>query len=384
MNQEVFKVLVVDDEPGIRIGISRVLQSFSVKLDEENLNIIFDVDTVETAEEAIEKIKKSPPQIILLDNKLPGMSGIEALEVITSMKLPETYTIIITAYASIESAVKATKYGAYDFLPKPFTPTDLKNTIYKVVKQLIVERKARQLAEEKKRIRFEFLSVLAHELKAPINAVDGYLKILEDMDVTKNPELVKDLIRRCIIRNDYMRKMINDLLDLTRIESGQKVRNITDVDLREIAQRAIETNLIEAQKRNITITLHADGPVNIKADAGEMEIILNNLISNGVKYNKDNGKVDIYLSRENDKVIIKVADTGIGMTPEECSKLFRDFARIRNKKTENILGSGLGLSTVKKLAQIYNGDVSVHSIPDEGSTFTVEIKDYEEKSTQPT
>ncbi len=381
MNQEVFKVLVVDDEPGIRTGISRVLQSFSVKLEEENLNIIFEVDTVETAEDALEKIKKSPPHIILLDNKLPGMSGIEALEKITSMKLPETYTIVITAYASIESAVRATKFGAYDFLPKPFTPTDLKNTIYKVVKQLIVERKARQLAEEKKKIRFEFLSVLAHELKAPINAVDGYLKILEDMDVSKNPELVKDLIKRCIVRNDYMRKMINDLLDLTRIESGQKVRNIVEVDLKKVSQRAIETNLVEAQKRNITINLHADEPVIVKADEGEMEIILNNLISNAVKYNKDNGKVDIYLSRDNDKVVIKVADTGIGMTPDECAKLFHDFARIRNKKTENILGSGLGLSTVKKLAQIYNGNVSVHSIPEEGTTFTVEIKDYEEKGT---
>lgn len=383
MNQEVFKVLVVDDEPGIRIGISRVLQSFSVTLEEENINVIFEVETLESAEEALERIKNAPPQIILLDNKLPGMSGIEALEKITSMKLPETYTIIITAYASIESAVKATKFGAYDFLPKPFTPTDLKNTIFKVVKQLIVERKARQLAEEKKRIRFEFLSVLAHELKAPINAVDGYLKILEDMDIEKNPELVKDLIRRCITRNEYMRKMINDLLDLTRIESGQKVRNITEVDLKEVAQRAIETNIVEAQKRGITINLHAETPVTIKADPGEMEIILNNLISNAVKYNKDNGKVDVYISRENSKVIIKVADTGIGMTPEECAKLFRDFVRIRNKKTENILGSGLGLSTVKKLAQIYHGDVSVHSIPDQGSIFTVEIKDFEEKSSQP-
>ncbi|MCX8064737.1 MAG: response regulator [Candidatus Hydrogenedentes bacterium] len=379
MNQEIFKVLVVDDEPGIRIGISRVLQSFSVPLEDENLNVIFEVETVETAEEALEKLKNSPPQIVLLDNKLPGMSGIEALEKITSMKLPETYTIIITAYASIESAVKATKYGAYDFLPKPFTPTDLKNTIFKVVKQLIVERKARQLAEEKKRIRFEFLSVLAHELKAPINAVDGYLKILEDMEIEKNTELVKDLIRRCITRNEYMRKMIDDLLDLTKIESGQKVRNISNVDIKEVAQRAIETNLVEAQKRGISIHLHSNQPVIMKADASEIEIILNNLISNAVKYNKENGKVDVFISRENDKVIIKVADTGIGMTPEECAKLFRDFVRIRNKKTENILGSGLGLSTVKKLAQIYHGDVSVQSIPDQGSTFTVEIKDFDEK-----
>ncbi len=378
MKEEYFRVLVVDDEPGIRIGVTRVLQNYSVELPEVGIKTFFDVDAVETAEEAIERIKANPPHILLLDNKLPGMSGLEALEKIVEMKLLETYTVVITAYASIETAVRATKHGAYDFLPKPFTPNDLKNTIYKVVKQLIVERKARELEKEKRRIRFEFISVLAHELKAPINAVDGYLRIIMDMNIAENPELCKELIERCITRNEYMRKMINDLLDLTRIESGEKVRNIEDVDLRDVARLSMETMLVEAQKRNIMFMLHATTPIIIKADRNEMQIILNNLVSNAVKYNKENGRVDIYLSKEDGKVIIKVRDTGIGMTKEECTRLFQDFVRIRNKKTENILGSGLGLSTVKKLAQIYGGDVSVISSPDEGSTFTVELYDYQE------
>ncbi len=376
MKEEVFRVLVVDDEPGIRIGVSRVLQNYTIELPEVETKTSFEVEVVETAEEAIEKIKTKPPHILLLDNKLPGMSGLEALEKIVAMKLLETYTVVITAYASIETAVKATKHGAYDFLPKPFTPTDLKNTIHKVVKQLIVERKARELANEKKRIRFEFISLLAHELKAPINAVDGYLRILKDINIADNPQLCQDLVERCLIRNDYMRKMINDLLDLTRIESGQKVRKIEEVSLKEVAQMAIETMQVEAQKRNITMTLHADEPFIIKADRNEMDIICNNLVSNAVKYNKDNGKVDVFLSREGDKIQLQVKDTGIGMTPEECARLFQDFVRIRNKKTENILGSGLGLSTVKKLAQIYGGDVFVHSVLDEGSTFTVELRNY--------
>lgn len=380
MKEERFKVLVVDDEPGIRIGVSRVLQNFSVEIPEIECKASFEVKMVDTAEQALEILRTENPHILLLDNKLPGMSGLEALEKIVAMKLPETYTVIITAYASIETAVKATKHGAYDFLPKPFTPTDLKSTVQKVVKQLIVERKARELAEEKKRMRFEFISVLAHELKAPLNAVDGYLQILKDMDIKENPELCKDLINRCLIRNDYMRKMINDLLDLTRIESGQKTRNITTVNLNELAQIAIENASIEANKRNISIRLHAEQAVEIKADRDEMMIILNNLISNAVKYNKDNGSVDVEIRREDERVTIKVSDTGIGMTPEECAKLFRDFVRIRNKKTESILGSGLGLSTVKKLANIYHGDVSVHSIPDQGSTFTVVIKDYVEET----
>ena len=111
------------------------------------------------------------------------------------------------------------------------------------------------------------------------------------------------------------------------------------------------------------------------ADRGEIEIILNNLVSNAVKYNRDGGRVDVTLAREGPAVTIRVADTGIGMTQEEAAKLFADFVRIKNAKTRNILGSGLGLSTVKKLAMLYHGDVRVESQPGVGSTFTVVLRE---------
>jgi signal transduction histidine kinase len=111
----------------------------------------------------------------------------------------------------------------------------------------------------------------------------------------------------------------------------------------------------------------------IKADSSEIEIILNNLLSNAVKYNKQGGKADLKISTENDQIKIVVSDTGIGLTKDEAAKLFNDFVRIKNHKTVKILGSGLGLSLVKKLAMFYNGDVCVQSEPDVGSTFTVEL-----------
>jgi signal transduction histidine kinase len=109
------------------------------------------------------------------------------------------------------------------------------------------------------------------------------------------------------------------------------------------------------------------------ADNGEIQIVLNNLITNAIKYNRDGGRVDVYLSADSDTLTIAVSDTGIGMTEEETNKLFQDFARIKNEKTKDILGSGLGLSTVKKIAQLYGGTVDVESVPDEGSTFTVRL-----------
>ena len=173
------RLLIVDDEPGIRLGISRVLRGFTVDLPDYEESITFEVFEAETGEEGLAFIKANPPGILLLDNKLPGMSGMEVLEKLGEMKL-DIHTVIITAYASIEIAVLATKQGAYDFLPKPFTPLDLKNTVQKVTRHLILSQRARALADEKRKLRFQFISVLAHELKAPINAVEGYLHILAD------------------------------------------------------------------------------------------------------------------------------------------------------------------------------------------------------------
>jgi signal transduction histidine kinase len=100
---------------------------------------------------------------------------------------------------------------------------------------------------------------------------------------------------------------------------------------------------------------------------------LNNLITNAVKYNRDGGKVDVSLYTDGEKRVIKVSDTGIGIAPEDAARLFQEFVRIKNENTINILGSGLGLSTVKKISKMYGGDVNLETTPDVGSTFTVEL-----------
>jgi signal transduction histidine kinase len=284
---------------------------------------------------------------------------------------------MITAYASLEVAISATKRGAYDFLAKPFTPEELKGAVRTAAKHIILQRQARKLAEEKRQVRFQFISVLAHELKAPLSAIEGYMHMLLEGAV-KEDAMKRRLLERCVARTDGMRKMIMDLLDLTRIESGQKARQLAAVDVAHVARTAVETALPAAKERGITVALHADAPVSMLADAGEIEIILNNLISNAVKYNIEGGKVDVTLAKAEGVVTLTVADTGIGMKPEDAKKLFGEFVRIKNAKTKDILGSGLGLSIVKKLAQLYEGDARVESAPGAGSTFTVTLKDTEQ------
>ncbi len=379
---ETIKVLVVDDEPGIRSAVGRVLRGMTVAVPDFDLEVGFEVGEAETGEQALAIIQSDTPQILLLDNKLPGISGMEVLDRVAPLNL-DMHTVVITAYASIETAVRATKQGAFDFLPKPFTPTDLKNTVQKTTKHLIVTRHAKALAAEKRKLRFQFISVLAHELKAPLNAVEGYLNILRDPGLVKDERVYRDFIERCLVRTGFMRKMIIDLLDLTRIESGERPREIQECDLAHAAQAALDTATPEARERGIALALDAPAPVLLSADPAELAIMFNNLISNAVKYNRDGGRVDVSVRRTEGEAVISVADTGIGMTEQEAGKLFRDFVRIKNEKTSNILGSGLGLSTVKKLALMYGGDIKVASEPDKGSVFTLILRDASTAPGQP-
>ena len=369
---ETLKVLVVDDEPGIRLGIARVLQGFTVRVPDLNGEVRFEVSQAETGEEALAIVASAAPDILLLDHKLPGISGLEVLD-ITNKKPHDWLTVMITAYATIDTAVQATKRGAHDFLAKPFTPEELKSTIYKAAKHLVLQREARRLAAEKRQVRFQFISVLAHELKAPLAAVEGYLEVIRDRAVEPGTPKFDEVIDRSIVRLEGMRKMIFDLLDLTRIESGQKQRQLAEVDVRIVAAKAVETAQPAAAERGISIELHAGEPLLMVADSGELEIILNNLVSNAVKYNRDGGRVDVTLAVADSHIALTVTDTGIGMSPEEAAQLGGEFVRIKNSKTRAILGSGLGLSIVKKLATLYGGELSIASTPDVGSTFTVTL-----------
>lgn len=369
---QTLRILVTDDEAEMRRAVERALREFTVLLPDVNEDVHFELDTAGTGEEALEKINANPPDLILLDYKLPGISGLDVLEQLGKRE-GDIHTVMMTAYASLETAVTATKQGAFDFIAKPFTPTELKETVRKTAAHLIVQRKARQLALEKRQVRFQFISVLAHELKAPLSAIEGYLELLKDPDTRSNGSVAEPMVQRSLIRCQGMRKMITDLLDLTRIESGTKVREIVEVDVAEVARTAIDTMRPDADHRGITVELQVDGLSKMPGDRGEIEIILNNLVSNAVKYNRDGGRVDVKIAGNDSKIVLTVTDTGIGMNEEEAGRLFNDFVRIRNTKTKDILGSGLGLSIVRKLAQLYAGDARVASKPDVGSTFTVEL-----------
>jgi signal transduction histidine kinase len=366
------KILVVDDEPGIRSGVHRILGNFHVTYPFMDEDYTFNILEAATGEEGIEIIDREMPDILLLDNKLPGIQGVEVLEYVRK-KNYDIVVAMITSYASIDVAVRAHNDGAIDFIPKPFTPQELKASIEQITKQQYLRRITHKLKVEGRKVRFQFLSVLSHEMKAPLNAIEGYLKMMQERQLGNSLDEYTSAIERSLQRIDSMRHLIMDLLDFTKVSFERHVEKMQNVNLKELVSMAVVTVSPYAIHKDIQFVTEVKGCETIWADPNDFEIIMNNLVSNGVKYNKPGGTVTVTVDCNNNEFTLSVADTGIGMNNDEREMLFEEFSRIKNDKTRNISGSGLGLSIVKKVVELYHGVINVESAPDKGSVFTVII-----------
>ncbi len=367
---ESLDVLVVDDELGIRMGIVRILKNFTVSYPFLDDDIQYNLVEVATGEKALKIIENNPPAIILLDNKLPGIQGVEVLEHINKNQL-DILVIMITSYASLDLAVKATNMGAFDFVPKPFTPQELKASMENVTKHYFLKRMTKKLHKEGKQVRFQFLNVLSHELRSPLNDIYNNLKVLKEHREDSSKEDYNRIIDDSMSRIRAMRSLLVDLLDLTRIESGKNNREFREIDLGLVAKSSIDTMMPMAIQRGVTIKFNESASAPYFSDSEEMEIVFNNLLSNAIKYNIDGGNVTCNIESAVSEIIIEVTDTGIGIANEDIPNLFQEFSRIRNTMTKDVSGSGLGLSIVKRIVDLYNGRIDVRSKIGEGTTFVV-------------
>jgi len=364
------RILVVDDEPRMGLVVTRAVKKFVADIDEFDERFIFEVKHVKNGDAALDIIKKTPPDIMILDYKLPGISGLDVLKECDEFAL-DMAVIFISAHADIETAVNATNSGAYGILLKPFSNEELQQALRKTTRYLVHRRNSENGGGASKKTELRLISIAAHELKSPLNRVEEFLYMLKDRYAGNSLDCYNYFVERNLMLVQNLRTLISNLLDLSKIETGEKIREIEEIDVGELARLITETREMEAAKKGISINLHSKTPVMIKADFNEISIIIDNLLSNAIKYNRESGKVDINIESEDGKLIIIVADNGIGMSREEASRLFTEFSRIKNEKTRFIAGTGLGLYIVKKIASLYGGEVIVTSEPDAGSVFTV-------------
>ncbi|MBI9073332.1 MAG: response regulator [Melioribacteraceae bacterium] len=478
------RVLIVDDEKGLRLGTKRLL---------ENEDYI--VETAENGTEGIIKGTEKEFDLAIIDLKMPDIEGLEVLKEIKKHR-PHTICFIATAFASYDTAIEATRLGAYSYIPKPFSPEELLFQLEKGYKQRILlletenlkrerEEQLVELSHEKSRlsaiintinngvlvinktgelvyfnnsavrlfnlhdvemgdlileklpnevselfktlinesgeksysiqleikpnreliveafferitgedgdlrgvviairnisefkkielVRNQFVSMVAHELKTPISAVLGYLRIILDETVNITEEKEEEYQARSIIRLEGLLTLVNDLLDISRMELGTKQREIVELDLKEVINNTLVFLEFDLKKKGIDVNKDFDnGDLLINADNDEITRLFTNLLSNAIKYNKENGLLNIIIDKSKNYIKTQIIDSGIGLKPEEKDKLFQQFFRAKNSKTRGISGTGLGLSIVKQIVETYDGKIEVESEFGKGTTFNI-------------
>ena len=474
------RVLVVDDESSIRLGCERVLSGCG-----------YQVESLGDGLSAVEAYKKEPYDLVLTDLNMPVMDGLTAVKKIREFD-NSAVIVMITGFATIETAVQAIQDGAYDYVPKPFNPSELRLVSRRAIERKTLarerERSLRDLAFEQSRIktivtampdpvlvvnnddqivmwnpaaRFllanplpppgtalaegasigslvnafvdvklrlndqvravsievndgrsgrtylmnaapieyspsgavetsgmvmvfsdvtpmkgleraksRFVSIVSHELKAPIGAIKGYLElVLSDMDGSQKD--IQEKLERCNIRAGQLQKLISELLDLSRIEHGKIERSLEKIEPLEIVTEVCSFLSSEAEKRDIKIHLPKESPGLIFADRAELNRVFTNLISNAIKYNRDSGEVTVSFQVATDTLQISVTDTGIGIPQEQLSQIGEEFYRIKTPETRDISGTGLGLAIVKRILLVNHATLQINSIYGEGTSFII-------------
>jgi PAS domain S-box-containing protein len=237
-------------------------------------------------------------------------------------------------------------------------------------------QKATKEASKANQAKSEFLSRMSHELRTPLNSILGFGQLLEMGDLKDSQ---RKGVEHILKSGNYLLNLINEVLDITKIESGKLELSMEPVQVWGVVREMIESVEQQAQKRNIRLILdHLDKDVYFKADKQRLKQVILNLLNNAVKYNIDDGYIDVRIERTrkdefgNQLICLQISDNGIGISPENVSNLFNPFERAgaQNSKTE---GTGLGLAVVKKLVEAMGGTVGVESKLGEGSCFWVEL-----------
>lgn len=222
-------------------------------------------------------------------------------------------------------------------------------------------------------MRRDFVANVSHELKTPLSSIMAYAETLRDGAI-HDPDRNVQFLEQIENQARYLNQQIQDLLQLARVESGQEVWDVTDVDANEIARRAVNQFTKEAEAKSIQLSFHASPqPAHVRADAEGVLTILHNLIVNAIRYTPSGGTVDVSVGVEGDQVVLEVRDTGLGIAPEHQERIFERFYRVDKARSRDLGGTGLGLSIVKHLVSAFGGQIELNSHVGHGSTFRIRL-----------
>jgi signal transduction histidine kinase len=215
--------------------------------------------------------------------------------------------------------------------------------------------------------------MVAHELRSPLVSIRQIQSVLAEGLAGPLLEKQADFVKRGMKKIDALLALINDLLDVARLEAGRLVHKQTAIDLSELIQDMVLLMQVRAKEQGIELSVSCENLKPVMADPKNIEEVLNNLLTNAINYSPEGGKVAVTARGVGPLVEIKVSDTGVGIAPEELPKIFDKFYRVKHPKTRQVTGTGLGLSIVKGIVETYGGSIQVESVPGQGTTFTVTL-----------
>jgi signal transduction histidine kinase len=364
------KILVVDDEQSVATTIKAILQ-----LDGN------EVTAVTSGKEALDLLREREFDIVLTDLRLDDLDGIEILRE-TQKLWPDTVSIMLTGYASLESAVTALRSGAYDYLIKPSDVDELRATVGRALERRRLRQRLVEL-EQLDRLKTQFLSMASHELRTPLTAVSGFMQIARRrMGRLGGAAEVPDSWRAEAQKADEtlemanrqakkLARLIDELLDVSRLQQGRVEMRLAEIELADVVREVGERMKLLSKGHEIETKIEGAAP--IVADRDRIEQVLENLVGNAMKYSPESGRIEMSLRVNGANAIVLVRDQGIGIAPAEVEKIFGLFYRSPDPRADHVGGLGLGLYISREIVSRHHGRLWAERNPDAGTTFHVTL-----------
>lgn len=356
-------VLVVEDERINAVIIQRLLAREQYR-----------VTLCGSAEEALEAIAGDPPDVILLDVVLPGMTGIEACRKLQANPVTAAIPVVfLTALTGAEEVAEAFEAGGTDYIPKPFRPPE---TLARIRTQL----RLRQLRKAQERVireleaaneaRNKFLGMAAHDLRSPLSGIRGLAEMLEEGDIGPVTDEQRETAAQIARAARSMLGLINDLLDLATVQAGVFRLVPTEQDPRQLVERTVFLNGAAARRKGITLVPDThQAPAVWRYDADRLQQVMDNLISNAIKYSPTGTTVSLEVKEEQGGLEVTVEDEGSGVPESERDQLFRDYGRTSVRPTGGEQSTGLGLAICARIVAAHSGKIGFRGRAGGGSVF---------------